>query len=53
MKQSDPRDNKAAYELDCLTALERKILWLASWMIHNANHVREAEDGLKIGRAHV
>ena len=49
MKQSDPKGNKAAYELDCLKALERKILWLASWMIHNANHLREAEDGLKVG----
>jgi pyruvate dehydrogenase E1 component len=32
-----------------LSALERKVLWLATWMIHNANHLREADDGLKVG----
>src|SRR6476659_5234958 len=35
--------------LKMLTALERKVLWLASWMIHNANHLRENTDGLKVG----
>jgi pyruvate dehydrogenase E1 component len=35
--------------LDTLVAIERKLLWLASWMIHNANHVRPNRDGLKIG----
>src|SRR5215469_2120988 len=38
-----------ADELKILAALERKILWLASWMIHNANHLRENSDGLKVG----
>jgi pyruvate dehydrogenase E1 component len=33
----------------CLKALEQKILWLAVWMIHHANHVREKRDGLKVG----
>ena len=32
-----------------LAALERKLLWLSSWMIHNANHLRENVDGLKVG----
>ena len=36
-------------DLQVLAALERKILWLASWMIHNANHLRESSDGLKVG----
>ena len=35
--------------LKMLAALERKVLWLASWMIHNANHLRENTDGLKVG----
>jgi len=35
--------------LALLAALERKVLWLASWMIHHANHVRESTDGLKVG----
>ena len=38
-----------ADELQCLLALERKVLWLSSWMIHNANHLRESRDGLKVG----
>ena len=29
--------------------LERKVLWLATWMIHNANHLRDNGDGLKVG----
>jgi pyruvate dehydrogenase E1 component len=39
---SDPR-------LPFLSALERKVLWLASWTIHNANHLRESADGMKVG----
>jgi pyruvate dehydrogenase E1 component len=35
--------------LPILTALERKVLWLATWTIHNANHLREGVDGLKVG----
>ncbi|MGE0503428.1 MAG: transketolase [Rhizobiaceae bacterium] len=38
-----------ANDLRFLAALERKVLWLASWMIHNANHVRDNRDGLKVG----
>src|SRR5438067_12142887 len=32
-----------------LRALEQKVLWLAVWMIHNANHLRPKGDGLKVG----
>ena len=35
--------------LETLAAVERKLLWLASWMIHNANHLRPNRDGLKVG----
>jgi pyruvate dehydrogenase E1 component len=35
--------------LACLKALERKVLWLSSWIIHHANHVRPSRDGLKVG----
>ncbi len=35
--------------LACLAALERKVLWLSTWMIHHANHVRPNRDGLKVG----
>jgi pyruvate dehydrogenase E1 component len=36
-------------KLAILGELERKVLWLATWMIHNANHLRDNEDGLKVG----
>jgi pyruvate dehydrogenase E1 component len=36
-------------DLAVLEALERKILWLATWIIHNANHLRDNGDGLKVG----
>src|ERR1700693_6035485 len=36
-------------EIAFLRELEKKVLWLASWMIHNANHLRESSDGLKVG----
>jgi len=34
---------------EALSALEKKVLWLAAWTIHNANHLRENVDGLKVG----
>ncbi len=43
MPPAPPRD------LAILTELERKVLWLATWTIHHANHVRESADGLKVG----
>src|SRR5438093_9544537 len=36
-------------ELEILRELEKKVLWLASWTIHHANHLRESSDGLKVG----
>ncbi|WP_246681586.1 1-deoxy-D-xylulose-5-phosphate synthase N-terminal domain-containing protein [Mesorhizobium sp. B2-4-8] len=36
-------------ELEALSALEKKVLWLSAWMIHNANHLRESTGGLKVG----
>jgi pyruvate dehydrogenase E1 component len=38
-----------ADDLRILAELERKVLWLASWTIHHANHLRESTDGLKVG----
>ncbi|RAI44246.1 transketolase [Rhodoplanes roseus] len=37
------------HDPDVLSALERKVLWLAAWMIHEANHGRDNVDGLKVG----
>ena len=36
-------------DIDALTALETRLRWLSSWTIHNANHLRESRDGLKVG----
>jgi pyruvate dehydrogenase E1 component len=36
-------------KINILRELEKKVLWLASWTIHNANHIRQNDDGLKIG----
>jgi pyruvate dehydrogenase E1 component len=36
-------------KLDLLSEIEKKVLWLSSWMIHNANHLRPSRDGLKVG----
>src|SRR3954454_2709238 len=36
-------------QLAILHELEKKVLWLASWAIHHANHLREHVDGLKVG----
>ncbi|MDA9973423.1 transketolase [Alphaproteobacteria bacterium] len=32
-----------------LKLIEKRILWLSCWMVHNANHLRENKDGLKVG----
>src|SRR5437868_2759663 len=45
MSSEPVRDDR----LQFLSALERKVLWLASWMVHNANHLRESGDGMKVG----
>jgi pyruvate dehydrogenase E1 component len=39
----------SANELAILRELEKKVLWLASWTIHHANHLRENVDGVKVG----
>ncbi|MBC7496278.1 MAG: transketolase, partial [Sphingomonadaceae bacterium] len=32
-----------------LESLEARLRWLSSWTIHNANHLRDSPDGLKVG----
>jgi pyruvate dehydrogenase E1 component len=41
-----PKDSTT---LDILRELERKVLWLSSYMIHHANHEVDRGDGLKVG----
>ncbi len=40
---------RAAPDLAALEKLEERMLWLAAWTIHNANHLRDSRDGLKVG----
>lgn len=36
---------------EVLRALEKKLLWLSSWMIHHANHIRPQPGRAESGRA--
>ena len=42
----DPTDRTLVASLDMLST---RLRWLSSWTIHNANHLRESRDGLKVG----
>lgn len=41
------KDSRETFEL--LEMLESRLRWLASWTVHNANHIRPKRDGLKVG----
>ncbi|WP_421783320.1 transketolase-like TK C-terminal-containing protein [Kiloniella litopenaei] len=42
--------NKASQiKINHLKTIEQRLLWLSHWMIHNANHLRPKEDGIKVG----
>lgn len=36
-------------DIKTLEAIERKLKWLSTWTIHNANHIRPNTDGVKVG----
>ncbi|MCH8843404.1 MAG: transketolase [SAR324 cluster bacterium] len=36
-------------ELEILKAVEKKVLWLSTYMIHYANHIRPNPDSIKVG----
>jgi pyruvate dehydrogenase E1 component len=36
-------------DIEALARIEERLLWLSSWTIHNANHLRESRDGIKVG----
>jgi pyruvate dehydrogenase E1 component len=42
---TDHRKEKIA----TIETLDARLRWLSSWIIHNANHLREKRDGLKVG----
>jgi pyruvate dehydrogenase E1 component len=41
-----PRSNR---DIELLSRLDDRLRWLSTWTIHNANHIRESRDGLKVG----
>ncbi len=50
MQDSAPHTPTSRREtLAMLRELERKVLWLSSYMIHNANHEIDRGDGIKVG----
>jgi len=47
MKLTMSDDREALFR--ALEKIDARLLWLSSWMIHNANHLRPKRDGLKVG----
>ncbi|MGS1017240.1 transketolase [Allosphingosinicella humi] len=43
------KSSEPAGAIETLELLEARLRWLSSWTIHNANHLRESVDGLKVG----
>ena len=42
----------ALADTDTIALIERldeRLRWLSAWTIHNANHLRDSDDGLKVG----
>jgi pyruvate dehydrogenase E1 component len=35
--------------VEALELLDARLRWLSSWTVHNANHIRDKRDGLKVG----
>ena len=40
---------RIATDIDSLKILDERLRWLSAWTIHHANHIRDNEDGLKVG----
>ena len=36
-------------DIDALKILDERLRWLSAWTIHHANHIRDNDDGLKVG----
>jgi pyruvate dehydrogenase E1 component len=49
MPNTAPRVQDSEAPIEALKTLETRLRWLSSWTIHNANHLRESRDGLKVG----
>ena len=40
---------KRSVDLDSLKLIEERLRFLSAWTIHHANHLRDSDDGLKVG----
>jgi pyruvate dehydrogenase E1 component len=36
-------------DIEALQLLDQRLRWLSAWTIHHANHIRDSDDGLKVG----
>lgn len=43
------KTNRGLERADLLRLLDDRLRWLSAWTIHNANHLRENRDGVKVG----
>lgn len=48
-RASAGHNRDVAQEMATLRRIDDRLRWLATWTIHNANHLRESRDGLKVG----
>ena len=39
----------ATTDIEALKTLDERLRWLSAWTIHHANHIRDSDDGLKVG----
>src|SRR5215213_11175573 len=46
---SAPSPQRAAADPETLEAVQRRVLWLATAIVHHANRVRENRSGVKVG----
>ena len=44
-----PKRQSRAELVRTLETIDQRLRWLSAWIIHNANHLRESRDGLKVG----
>ncbi|WP_438357121.1 transketolase-like TK C-terminal-containing protein [Kiloniella majae] len=42
-------NKESQIKINHLKTIEQRLLWLSHWMIHNANHLRAKDDGIKVG----
>lgn len=45
----ESQSRSAISTVETLLLLDERLRWLAAWTIHNANHLRDSRDGLKVG----